>query len=82
MCKSQSPSTNLNSYILLVDESPFLGHSISFNHFEASAKGKPEITVGLEPITVRAGEPFELRAQVKGQPTPMVQWMKGKLLFT
>jgi len=44
----------------------------------ASAKGKPEITVGLEPITVRAGEPFELRAQVKGQPTPMVQWMKDR----
>ena len=57
-------------------------HFKSSNHFEASAKGKPEITVGLEPITVRAGEPFELRAQVKGQPTPMVQWMKGNLFDT
>jgi len=35
----------------------------------------------LEDITVRLGDPFELRAEVTGQPTPMVGWMKGETKF-
>lgn len=54
-------------------------HSIH-SHFSSldQAKSTPTIVSELENMTVRLGEPFELRVEIKATPTPIVQWMKGK----
>ena len=52
--------------------------SVIFSHIHSSASSNaPKIKTELENLTVRVGEPFELRAKIEGSPTPMVQWMKG-----
>ena len=49
-------------------------------HFIASkaSSGAPVIEQELENVLVRAGDPFELHATIKGTPTPMIQWMKDR----
>ena len=42
------------------------------------ARATPTVVTELENMTVRLGEPFELRVEIKASPTPIVQWMKGE----